>query len=114
MCEKIGCMEKTMNSEPLICGHFRITMDPYVAIIGEEHGAIVRAALTALATVPADVFDDAVHRVEVELAIGPVTDPSAYASGQRFENGRGWIEVLRALAALRRMIEKEAKKENER
>ena len=101
------------NSDPLIFGHYRITMDPYVAIVGEEHGAIVRAALTALATVPADVFDQAIHRIEVEMAIGPVTNPTAYAGGRRARNGEGWIDMLRVLAKLRRMIEEEAKKENE-
>ena len=64
----------------------------------DEHGPTVRTALSLLQGIPADVFLEGRRRIDVETTMGPLTDPSAYLNGKRFDNARGYTKILRVLA----------------
>jgi len=71
-------------------------------LLGPAKGAMVRSALSLLvaAGVTPEEISAAIQAIDRETAIGPLTNPTAYLDGRRFDNAREYIDTLRALHAL--------------
>jgi hypothetical protein len=63
-------------------------------LLGVGNGALVRSALQTLAYVPPEAIERAFDDISVELAIGPLLDPSAYTDGERFRNAADYRRIL--------------------
>ena len=81
--------------------------DVWIAIVGPM-GPILRMALAAIVMVPSKAIAEAIGRIEHETSIGPMLNPTAYLNGVRFENGRKYQEVLRAVLALQKAVGEQA------
>ena len=60
--------------------------------------------LSMLILVPEQSMRAAIERIKLETSIGPMTNPSAYQDGTRFENARQYKAVLVAAAELRKAL----------
>lgn len=74
------------------------------AFVGEEHGSLLQLSLGALARIPAQVYQEAIRKIEHEIAIGPMFNPSAYQDGRRFDNANEYLRILRALIELKKHL----------
>ena len=72
----------------------------WTAICGQQHGAIVAAAMAAVGQVPPEVFRDARERIENEIMIGPLVRPSQYLDGRCYKNAAGYVAILEALQTI--------------
>lgn len=77
------------------------------SFFGDEcKGSLVRQALSLLVmsgVTPAEC-QEAVYRIEREVSIGPLLNPTAFLDGRRFDNAREYAETLRALGGLLRTL----------
>jgi len=80
--------------------------DVWPIIVGEEHGDLVRSILMQLLLIDEKVFDETIRKIDIETAMGPLLDPSAYTDGRRFDNAREYAKILRALLELKRCLPK--------
>jgi hypothetical protein len=79
--------------------------DIWTAVCNDErNGMMLRSACAMLMTVPAAALIDAVKRIEIETTVGPITNPSAYLDGRRFDNAKEWVRLLEAAIQLRQAL----------
>jgi hypothetical protein len=74
------------------------------AFVGEQHGSLLQAALGALATIPAQVYQEAIDKIQHEIAIGPLFNPTGYMDGRLFDNANQYTRILRALIELKKHL----------
>lgn len=87
--------------------------DVWPAIMADHaQGLALHTILRILNEVPTDALIDAMNRIERETTIGPMTNPTAYLDGRRFDNARVYQTVLRHLAEIRGVMEREMEKHN--
>lgn len=79
--------------------------EAWMAIFGEEHGALLHVAALALKGVPPSVCDEAIRRLDAETTIGPMLNPTAYCirnsyGSSRFDVAAEWKKMAQNLRPL--------------
>jgi len=75
------------------------------AIMGNPcYGSAMRMCLVLFAQIPAEAISEALRRIEHEISIGPLIDPSAYVDGRRLDNAADYKRVLKAALELRKAL----------
>lgn len=83
------------------------------SFLGEEAGTVFRQAMMLLNLVPIEALEQGIDRINRELSIGPMINPTAYLGGKRFDNAREYIETISLALRLRGFMETQRRKVGE-
>ena len=77
----------------------------WTELLGPELAGPVRSGLMLLNMVPVEKLTEAIGKVSNLEAIGPMMDPSAWTSGERFKRSDHVKDILNALVKVRKACE---------
>lgn len=88
--------------------------DAFEILLGPEFAAAARSGLQLLNMIPEEKLVDGINRLGHLEAVGPIFDPSAWTSGDKFGRSDKVKKVLDAMLKLRRECEEFKAWETER